>query len=225
MMQFIRPNLIFLFLFYPFIIDDASSYESFEFILPDPKSEKGAECRNLNIYFCMTRFVTSSVNSSRVALWNDTIEIEVLSRYNYRSINWYSFDESENTACCKFQIRTYEMFGQDHGISPQDYMNKMTDFSSDGKLLRHLKVRYDDYLCANVIIGISYGTIRHKITVFGGHPDATFIVPLPYVGHHVITFERSLLKDTLTFDWFKLNVFCPGQPWICMKYPVIAQQI
>ena len=40
--------------------------------------------------------MTSSVNSSRVASWNDTIEFAMLSRYNYRSINWYSFDASEN---------------------------------------------------------------------------------------------------------------------------------
>ncbi|XP_063725429.1 uncharacterized protein LOC134853375, partial [Symsagittifera roscoffensis] len=196
-MQFIRPNLLFLFLVYPFIINDALPYDSVEFILTDPKTKQGAECRNLNIYFCMRRFVTTDVNISRVAQWNDSTEFEILSRYNYRSINWYSFDESEPTACCKFQIRTYELFGQDYGMSPQDYMNKMTDFSSDGKRLRNVKVRYDDYLCANVILGISYGTIRHKTPVFGGHPDASFILPLPYIAQYVLTFERSLLKDSL----------------------------
>ena len=45
----------------------------------------------------MRRFVTTDVNISRVAQWNDSTEFEILSRYNYRSINWYSFDESEPT--------------------------------------------------------------------------------------------------------------------------------
>ena len=37
-------------------------------------------------------------------------------------------------------MRTYAFYGQNQGISPKDYINKLTDFASEGKSLRQIRV-------------------------------------------------------------------------------------
>ncbi|XP_063727583.1 uncharacterized protein LOC134855113 [Symsagittifera roscoffensis] len=144
----------------------------------------------------------------------------MLSRWIYRSINWFSFLSFEPSGCCYYQTRAYMKFGQPKGFSPDYYIYKISDFDSAAKSLRVVKARFDHQLCVNSIVEISFGTEKSEVTIIGGHPNANFILPSVPMGYYVTSFERARLKEELNFDWFKFNVVCPVQKWICNKYPV-----
>ena len=45
--------------------------------------------------------------------------------------------------CCYYQIRTYMVYGHRNGISPEEYIDKITDFTNTGKILRHIKASFE----------------------------------------------------------------------------------
>ena len=87
------------------------------------------------------------------------------------------------------------------------------------------QVRFDDELCVNVINEIGFGSDNGEVKVRGGSPEADFVLPSTPAENSVTTFEKSNLREELNFDWFKFNVICIAQQWICDKYPVNASNL
>ena len=87
------------------------------------------------------------------------------------------------------------------------------------------QARFDDDFCLNVIVDIGFGSGKDKIKITGGDPEANFLLPLRQAGNIVRSFEKDKLQDELNFDWFKFNVLCAAQKWICVQYPVNATNL
>ena len=112
---------------------------------------------------------------------------------------------------------------------PLLFSRKLQLSISDGKLSDFLvhafQVRFDVDLCLNVIFEISFGSDQRELKIYGGDPRANFMLPLLHAGNTVISFEISELRKELNFDWFKFNVLCLGQNWICNVFPVNASNL
>ena len=103
-------------------------------------------------------------------------------------------------------------------MTPKEYYQKSTDYSEDGKQLNYIMAYYSLECEANIIIKIGFGTGElkraHNFDGFGDQqPDFPYILK---VGHH---WTPKVHYDNpgyfITFPWFKKNVICPDQPWIC----------
>ena len=78
------------------------------------------------------------------------------------------------------------------------------------------QARYDPFFCLNVIMGITYGYGAPQYKVQGGQVTANFMLPPTGVPpYRIKIFNRRRLDVELSFGWFKRNVICSDQPWIC----------
>ena len=90
-----------------------------------------------------------------------------------------------------------------------------------------VQTRYDPDLCANVINHISFGNrtgfqVRTQDFEYHRH---TFMLP-PNPNGDIYTFNGTAdLLFHLSFDWFKLFVLCPEQPWICDAYEIDLREV
>ncbi|XP_075247711.1 uncharacterized protein LOC142340855 isoform X2 [Convolutriloba macropyga] len=115
----------------------------------------------------------------------------------------------EQIGCCWFQCNYYLVHGYDRMfLSPQEYIEKLTDYSTRCNRNVITKVgfgkgdlvRRDYYL---------YGTRAHRF----GYPyllsslDESLAYWFPY----------NDPRSQLTYWWFKHNIICREQPWICHK--------
>ena len=64
------------------------------------------------------------------------------------------------------------------------------------------------------MVGFGQGFLKFV----GGVPDNVFVLRSSK-DNAVHAFEHSTIRAHLTFDWFKLNVICEDQPWICVQFP------
>ena len=96
----------------------------------------------------------------------------------------------------------------------------MTDYSEDGKRLNDLESFYLPLCNVNVItkIGFGFGLLkRRSLSESEGKP----LPGAPYqlkVGPHwspEIPYHNP--EEFLTFHWFKHNLMCKDQPWICQE--------
>ena len=76
------------------------------------------------------------------------------------------------------------------------------------------QAKYNKRLCVNVIaeIGFGPGALKKK----GAH-DAVYILNPNEKG--IFFFSQDHIQTQLTFDWFKRNIICDEQEWVCLKYP------
>ena len=119
-----------------------------------------------------------------------------------------------NGGCCTYQTKTYLKYGQARGLSPQDYMERLTNFDSTDKRLVHVNSVYVPELCLNVINKLSFG--RGTLLFTGGQMGTPFGI---YIHSdqkwHIFDYVR--IRTYLTFQWFKQNVVCTERPLICMR--------
>ena len=65
------------------------------------------------------------------------------------------------------------------------------------------------------MIGFGQGHLRIR-----GHFDknADFILAQDLLDGHVTTISFHAIERVLNFDWFKINVICREQHWICAHF-------
>ncbi|XP_063718739.1 uncharacterized protein LOC134845652 [Symsagittifera roscoffensis] len=98
-------------------------------------------------------------------------------------------------------------------LSPQQYLERLTDYS-ENKRLNYLSAYPNPDLCLNIITEVGFGTGPMK--PFLGHPNPHYPLVFPDMpGVNRVRFPFHRPENLLTFQWFKHNIMCRGQPWIC----------
>ena len=126
--------------------------------------------------------------------------------------------------CCKAQCDLYRRYGFTKMIMPPvEYLSKMVNYTLDenNKRLNYIRAFYLPRCRANVVTKVGFGSgelLRED------HPYiySPYMPGVPYVlGHNKRNLTHSIPygnpADFLTFRWFRRNVICRGQPWICMS--------
>ncbi|XP_075246392.1 uncharacterized protein LOC142339918 [Convolutriloba macropyga] len=191
---------------------------SLDFIIPNNFKKQSRQCQRFSSYFCLHRYFIAVENSgnktTREALDSDMAKFRRVIRDYYKYYNIFSFIEidSDTAGCCGYQVMTYMKHGQFKGLSPSEYFQRLTDFSTEGKRLIFLQSIFIPEMCLNVITHLSFGQGLFRMN--GGRyrqPMGIFIQQDQkwHIFHHYH------LTKLITFEWFKNNVICAGQPWIC----------
>ncbi|XP_075246395.1 uncharacterized protein LOC142339920 [Convolutriloba macropyga] len=129
----------------------------------------------------------------------------------------FSFHEVDGSTerCCRYQTFAYMKYGQANGLSPLDYYQRLTNFSNEGKKLVFIMSKHVPDLCLNVITHIGFG--HGQFRMYGRHGHALGIFLHDTQTWHI--FHHLHVSKYLTYEWFKHNVICRGQPWICANWP------
>ncbi|XP_063728207.1 uncharacterized protein LOC134855601 [Symsagittifera roscoffensis] len=209
------------------LIPKSLEWESMLFLIPSDYTpdRRSQLCHKYSTRYCYMGKVINAIKSERSAESDDYSKfIELINRV-YRHINWFSISlilSREEGLCCVSQLGAYKKFGQDRGLSPASYMEEITDYSGDNKNLNFVKAHFNRNLCVNLISEVGFGT--GELVINGHYHDAFFLLS---EGNNKMFhfFPYYNIKDQLTFEWFKLNIMCDEQPWICAKHPPDAEQI
>ena len=211
-------------------------WTSLTFIIPiDVQLEEWQDCRRFSLVYCLYSYETKRLNQNRAThyyfrptsidflrytfYWLENVTTRIsdeIFRPIYQSINNFM---GEN-GCCIEQNRNYINFGLNEFIhNHKEYVSKMTDFKSLRKKLNFIEAYYMAECDVNLIIKVGFGS--GKIwRVNRVIPDYSFAKEgSPYlltVGDNwtpLIPYEHP--DEFLTFTWFKENVMCLEQSWIC----------
>ncbi|XP_075258906.1 uncharacterized protein LOC142350830 [Convolutriloba macropyga] len=195
------------------------SFERTTFQLAGSGDISAEQCAKYSDYYCLNNWETEE-NRTRAASSNDFRELKELAEANYRWLNWYNINSvADNDACCHYQLQQYWIQGQLKGFSPQEFLDKMSDFNSHNKHLNYVVARYNSSLCVNVIYRLGYGSPTQIISSRSGiiHNERPFIIVPSQVGDTVALIHTPFhdLREVLNFDWFKENYICRDHPEIC----------
>ncbi|XP_075257939.1 uncharacterized protein LOC142349956 [Convolutriloba macropyga] len=188
--------------------------ESLDFVLPDHKEELGRKCLQYSLYFCVMRYWIQGKQSERSPEETDVETFKEMVLPVFKEINWYSFQQNDKTSggCCGLQSTKYIELGQHKGVSPAEYIRKITDFSSDTKQLVFIKVRHEPDMCMNVVTQVGFG--KGTLKKLGVKPATHYLIP-PLGRSKVHIILANDLTKVLTFSWFKTQVICHEKPWMC----------
>ncbi|XP_075257044.1 uncharacterized protein LOC142349398 isoform X2 [Convolutriloba macropyga] len=165
-----------------------------------------------------TGWLTNQMMFGRQTQNDDDFRFYRLAKNIYKSFNWFSLRPQEPGGCCYFQTSVYMEYGRKMGLSPWEYRNKVTDFSSAGKPLNFLMAYYDPKACANIITRVGFG--RGQFRRIGVKYGPPFIFPFRSRNDTVHFFFYTQVRKFLTFEWFKENVVCRDQEWLCSNFEV-----
>ena len=103
-------------------------------------------------------------------------------------------------------------------LAPHEYLAKLTDYSEEGKHLNYLMSYYLPYCGINLItkIGFGKGTLKrmnHSDYSRREKPGAPYQMKVGQNRTPQIPYENP--DEFFTFRWFKVNIICLEQPWIC----------
>ncbi|XP_075263554.1 uncharacterized protein LOC142355206, partial [Convolutriloba macropyga] len=106
-------------------------------------------------------------------------------------------------------------------LSPQEYIDKLTDYSEENKTLNLIEAYFSTKCQRNVItrVGFGKGELVRSNHPYGHMPqrrDVPYILDL--LGSSVaFLFPYNETEIYLTYWWFKHNIICRDQPWICVE--------
>ncbi|XP_063728149.1 uncharacterized protein LOC134855533 [Symsagittifera roscoffensis] len=194
-----------------------SNWETLEFILPDEGDTHGAgiTCYNVSDSFCLHGYWFNSVQSNRMCVQPDDLDTwTALIEGVWMNYNWFSFDSRSFGTCCNSQVHEYMSHGCNYGVSPQDYFDKVTDFSNQNndKQLNRIKARYNSTSEYNIISELGFG--KGSLVMDGVKDYHDFVLP-PKLQMMDTIFTFDDVQNELTYDWFKKSIVCKGQPWLC----------
>ena len=216
------------------------TWSSLVFIIPvqEPQDYYWKVCRNFSQIFCLQFFYTSEEieNPAYVAQVNmdvtnanlmyhvywleDFVQSELKDVFDskYKQINNFV----DGYGCCVNQYFDYFTVGLlEMMLTPEEYYGKMSDFTDENKELNEIWAYYLPSCQQNIITKVGYGIgeLRRHNHYFSLPPqeeglpymlkvDNSWSPPIPY----------SNPGDFLTFRWFKKNVMCLEQNWICEQF-------
>ncbi|XP_075264719.1 uncharacterized protein LOC142356806 isoform X2 [Convolutriloba macropyga] len=193
----------------------------------------GRPCRAHSQYYCLDAYLTPHPHPGRRFERGDFTNREllepaatkawfqVLILKNWRRINMIDPRNPKN--CCGHQVDKYIINGLLHKqIAPDEYMDKLMDYSEHNKTLNFISATYLPSVCQNVILEVGFGTgnLRraHHGSVVEGAPYVMAGRELGDVGIRQIDskiFDYHNITNELTFHWFKHDIMCRDHPWIC----------
>ncbi|XP_075264728.1 uncharacterized protein LOC142356825 isoform X2 [Convolutriloba macropyga] len=217
-------------------------WESLIFWIANGIGGFGQACREHSDFYCLEGYSTQPFNQSfpsgrecvqsegssacaGVALGYDPAACKawftVLVQEKWPRINM--IDIRDPTDCCEAQTEKYMVNGlQNRGMTPDEYMHKLTDYDNEDKPLNFLSAMYIPWLCQNILLDVGFGPgpLRrdHHPNIAQGAPYIIAgkefpDVGIPHIRTKYINFEDP--GSELTFHWFKHNIMCEDHPWIC----------
>ncbi|XP_075242041.1 uncharacterized protein LOC142336936 isoform X2 [Convolutriloba macropyga] len=116
-------------------------WESLIFQLPHKYDRFGRRCSSFSDFFCLHGYWYREKQSNRTKKTksSDLERFRDLVKFNdtWKAFNWFSF----RGAPFYSQVRQYWKHGWKYGVSPEEYLSRVTDFSAKGKILNSIKVR------------------------------------------------------------------------------------
>ena len=194
-------------------------------------------CRARTNYYCLLGYATDydlesiavslkvrrNVRSSDPAVqqlqfMKSTAERECRSHFKhiYRKHNFIFKD-----GCSERFYFPYFSFGFIESLfTLKEYYERLTDYSENDKRLNFIMAFYSPVCEANVImeLGFGIGDLKRP-NQFEGYrthrPGLSYILKVGSQWTPRIPYENP--EDFLIFSWFKKNLICAAQPWICGK--------
>ncbi|XP_075256203.1 uncharacterized protein LOC142348657 [Convolutriloba macropyga] len=190
------------------------------FTLPQVKSfsDLSQNCAFYSKRYCYLGLYLNAKQYDRPLKADDLEKFLQLINSLHVSINWFSFAGKtpfEKGPCCENQLATYIENGQLLGLEPNVYLARAVNFTGQDKKVNLIRSKFSKRLCVNIISEVGFGSGPLRIN--GGLRGAVFILNPNDKG--IYFFSRRYIVDQLTFDWFKLNIMCEEQTWICSMYP------
>ena len=216
----------------------SSNWSSQQFIisLEMPNNYYWEFCRRSSKFYCLLSFI-SNENNSNPAFETDFLNLVVDdSAYRkYQSLKWFACEECRKVfrpvfaqhnlfifweGCCLGHNFNYFSYGfQDALLTPKEYLAKLTDYSEEDKKLNYILAYYLPDCDVNIISKLGFGSgnlkrLNHHFVGSSNHK-----IGRPYqikAGDEwtpKIPYENP--EDFVTFRWFKKNIMCLDQPWIC----------
>ncbi|XP_075242042.1 uncharacterized protein LOC142336937 [Convolutriloba macropyga] len=198
-------------------------YETMMFLLPDTIDEMGSKCLQFSTTYCLYGYDFQNKQSSRAPQKYDSQLLSAILRSDdlWKSLNWFDLSNTSKTvSCCNFQVENYKTFGQDYGISPFFYMEKLTNYDPADKKLNKLEARFSKELCMNIITSVGFGTGDLKLVgPIKNNTDFLIVDRSPITGFSydikVHRISHKIPRTQLHFKFFKSTFVCKEQPWIC----------
>ena len=212
------------------------NWTSLTFIIPvDVQLKEWRNCRNFSDVYCLFAYEAAKSNLNKAYDFDlQIVSVEFMTQMNqwiqhfaytegqkhfqpiYRHINNFMGEDG----CCSEQHRKYFEFGlRELLLQHKEYVKKITNFSEEGKDLNLIRAFYLVECDLNVIFKLGFGRGKLRRSYLPVNGLAAHQIGAPYVlkvGSRwtpAIPYENP--GDFLTFRWFKDNVLCVEQPWIC----------
>ena len=216
------------------------TWSSLNFIIPVdmPYNYIWSLCNELSTYYCLNAFVTED------DVYNPAFQIQTISGAIFindpvlsshliklkRFVREECYDlfgsvyENHNhfvvrEGCCQGQYYYYFTYGyRDALLTPNEYLTKLFDYSEEGKQLNYILSFYEPDCHVNIItkIGFGIGELKrenHRSGLRDEHHGVPYLLKVGDGWTPRIPYGNPV--DFITFSWFKTNVMCPDQPWIC----------
>ena len=125
---------------------------------------------------------------------------------------------SDTTGDCHFRLcfSYFNMGFRNSLLTVDEYIAKLTNYIDENKNLNSIWSFYDPACRVNVIAKLGFGTgsLRKYSNLRGGRYRS-----FPYQMKIGLRWSDPIpakkLKQVITYSWFKQNVICSSQPWIC----------
>ena len=124
--------------------------------------------------------------------------------------------------CCYRQCFDYRFIGYRYmHLKVEEYISKLTNYSNADGNNKHINAIwsfYDPVSDANIITKLGFGEGRlrrfnHLTAVPRQRTGAPYLLKIGDQWSPKITYENP--ENFLTFNWFKFNIICKEQVWIC----------
>ncbi|XP_075242392.1 uncharacterized protein LOC142337169 [Convolutriloba macropyga] len=195
---------------------EESYWESQLFVVPSHWTRLSRQCSRYSDVFCLHGYIYDRSRQGRQLDASEVDKFTQLVEKVFLRNNWFALPPNQIRMCCDDQVDQYERRAYRKGVTAHEFATKATDFSlTTHKHLNWLYVRYVPYLCSNLIseVGFGYGPLRIR----GDFQTAPFIYPVK-LGAEWIRFNAENLTSFLTFDWFREEIVCGKNTWICDDY-------
>ncbi|XP_075259457.1 uncharacterized protein LOC142351213 [Convolutriloba macropyga] len=205
-------------------------WESLTFWLSLGVGLYGQLCRQFSAYYCLDRYRTQNPHLDTGANVGPALElVSVQAWYNVLMQNlWHKINFinlKHPTDCCRDQTMKYLVHGlHNKEWNPQQYISKLTDYDNETKPLNYISAMGLSARCENLILEVGFGPgdlrrSHHNSVVEGapyviaGRQHNFDDIGIPHIDSRAFDYENP--GEHLTFHWFKHNIMCKGQPWIC----------
>ena len=196
-------------------------------------------CRQKSRYYCLLSFFSIDANSNpafEIRYLNNEVTVDS-TYYKWQQMKFDACDECREIfrpvvekhnlfifweGCCLGYNFNYFSYGfRDALLTPKEYLEKLTDYSEEGKTLNYILAYYLPDCETNVITKLGFGSgnlrrVDHRyINTPNQKPATPYQIKIGQEWSSKIPYDNP--EDFLTFKWFKQNIMCLDQPWICRE--------
>ena len=142
------------------------------------------------------------------------------SKNQFRSMYTIHNFFTDREGCCYGQYQFYFVSGfKKMLLAPSQYIEKLTNYSDENKHLNAIWAFFDHDCNVNVITKLGFGAgqlkrFNHGVSFKSEKEDTPYQLRIGENWSHEVSYENP--GQFITFRWFKWNVICLEQPWVCI---------